>query len=58
LRDDVLALKGDETLRTIVQRERAAGRVVEVPIADAGIHLDLDTPEDYQRALQIWREAK
>lgn len=58
LREDVLALEPHETLRTIVQRERAAGKIVEVPVSDAGIHLDLDTPEDYERALQIWREAK
>ncbi|MDF2440756.1 MAG: molybdenum cofactor cytidylyltransferase [Abditibacteriota bacterium] len=58
LREDVLALGPQETLRTVVQRERAVGNVVEVAVADAGIHLDLDTLEDYERALQIWNSAQ
>lgn len=45
---EVLALAPDAPLRNVVRR--AAGRVVDVPVDDPGVLLNLDTPEDAARA--------
>jgi CTP:molybdopterin cytidylyltransferase MocA len=34
---------------------RHAADVVELPVEDEGVLLDLDTPEDYERLKSIWR---
>jgi CTP:molybdopterin cytidylyltransferase MocA len=51
---DVLNLKPDETLKTVV--ERYQDRTTEVPVDDPGIVMDVDTPTDYQRLLEYWDE--
>ena len=44
LRDELLALEGDEGARGVILRHRHA--VVLVPVEDRGIFLDIDTPHD------------
>lgn len=46
LRDELAAMGSDEPLRDLVHRHV----VLEVPVDDEGILLDLDTPEDLARA--------
>jgi molybdenum cofactor cytidylyltransferase len=41
---ELSSLSGDEGARRVVERDRK--RVVLVPVADAGIHRDIDTPAD------------
>jgi molybdenum cofactor cytidylyltransferase len=50
---EILGLRVDETLRDVVLRHGAEHRTVE---GDEWNILDLDTPEDYERALRLWRE--
>ncbi len=51
---DILALPADATLKTyVVQREHEA---VAVAVQDAGVLADVDTPDDYERALRLWRD--
>jgi molybdenum cofactor cytidylyltransferase len=50
---EILELAPHETLKTIVQRH--AAHTIEVPVEDAAIREDVDTPEDYQRALSRWQ---
>ena len=45
--DDVLALPEDATLRDYTHRISK----IEVPVDDPGIHADIDTPHDYDRAV-------
>jgi molybdenum cofactor cytidylyltransferase len=52
-RAEILALSAGETLKTVVARH--AARRIEVPVPDPAIRMDVDTPEDYERALQTWR---
>ena len=52
LRSVLLASSPDASLREVL---RAAARR-QVPVADSGIHFDLDTRADYARALAWWRE--
>ncbi len=40
------------TLRHVVRRD--PGRIWRIEVEDPGVVLDMDTPEDYQRALQAW----
>ena len=44
LREELLALDGDEGARSIL--ERHAGKVVGIQVGDAGIVVDIDTPGD------------
>jgi molybdenum cofactor cytidylyltransferase len=46
LRDELLAIRGDEGARSVIQRHRDAVRLVEVD--DAGITRDIDRPEDLE----------
>jgi CTP:molybdopterin cytidylyltransferase MocA len=50
---EILALSNDATLKTVVQAH--GGEAVEVAVADEGVLHDVDTPADYERALQTWR---
>jgi molybdenum cofactor cytidylyltransferase len=47
---EVAALRPGESLRTVVDKRAARGELREIA-ADASIHGDLDTPEDYRAAL-------
>ncbi|HZO89913.1 MAG TPA: nucleotidyltransferase family protein [Chthonomonadaceae bacterium] len=51
---DILALPVGETLKTVVARYAAQRR--EVPVSDPAILADVDTPEDYARALRLWQD--
>ncbi len=44
------------TLRHVVRRDSARVCLVDVP--DEGVVLDMDTPEEYQRALEMWRKER
>ena len=48
---DLLALSGDVGAREIIARERDA--VLRVPLANELAHFDIDTSEDYQRAIGL-----
>jgi molybdenum cofactor cytidylyltransferase len=50
---EILGLRADETLKDIVLRHGAEHRTVE---GDKWNVLDLDTPEDYERAMNLWRK--
>jgi molybdenum cofactor cytidylyltransferase len=50
---EILALPSDATLKTFVSR--VAGEIVEVRVSDPAVLADVDTPEDYERALHYWR---
>ena len=50
-RDALLAYSGEGGLRGAVTALRIP--TAEVEVADPGMHLDLDTPEDYQTALKL-----
>jgi len=52
----VLGWPGTEGLRGVLKKY--AAQVREVPVLEPGILLDLDTPEDYDRALQWERERR
>lgn len=43
------------TLRDVIRRD--PGRVRRLAVSDPAIAMDIDTPEDYQRALAIWQAA-
>jgi molybdenum cofactor cytidylyltransferase len=45
---DVMRISGDVGAKSVVDKYR--DRVLEVPVRDAGILFDVDTPSDYQRA--------
>lgn len=47
LRSEIMHLPAAEGLRAVVWRHPE--RVVHVPVDDAGVLIDLDTPDDYQR---------
>ncbi len=44
LRNELLALDGDEGARSVIQRHRQS--VVTIPVGDRGIVVDIDTPGD------------
>lgn len=48
LRDELLALDGDEGARSVIQRHK--DRVVSIPVDDRGIVVDIDTPDDLDAA--------
>lgn len=48
-RADLLALAGDAGAAAIVQARRAGGRVCDLPLDDAGLIQDVDTPDDLVR---------
>ena len=50
---EILSLPATATLRAVVAQH--AADAVEVEVEDAAILEDVDTPEDYERALQTWR---
>lgn len=50
---ELAALGDDEPARVVVHRH--ADEVATVAVNDPGIVLDLDTPEDYERALVLYR---
>ena len=52
----VLAWSGERGLRGALQQH--ADRIREVPVSEAGIRLDIDTPADYERALEWLRERQ
>lgn len=47
---DLRGLAGDEGARALLAR--AGARLVEVPVEDRGVHLDIDRPEDLARAAE------
>jgi len=51
----VLEWCGERGLRGVM--EAHTGQITEVPVLESGIGLDIDTPEDYARAL-AWLEAR
>ena len=52
-RDALLALTGDRGARPVLARN--AANVVEVPVEDEGIFVDVDTPESYRAARSAGR---
>lgn len=50
---EILSLPSDATLRDVVTRYRKERH--EVPVPDAAVIADLDTPEDYEHALRAWQ---
>lgn len=55
-RDEILVLPPDATLRDFIRHHDAECREVEVP--DSNVRFDIDTPEDYERALALWHAMK
>ncbi len=53
---EILALSKTDTLKTLMGRR--ADRIVVIPVQDPATVQDVDTPEDYQAALQRWRELE
>ena len=54
--EQILALGPDQGLNTLTRAHR--DDTFEVPVGEPGVLEDLDTPADYQRALQRIREAE
>ena len=52
---EILALPPGATLRDCVQRHR--DEAVQVNVTDATVVADVDTPDDYERALRWWQES-
>ncbi len=44
------------TLRHLVRQDQSRVRLVEV--SDPGVVLDMDTPEDYRKALDLWKKSR
>jgi molybdenum cofactor cytidylyltransferase len=53
---EILALDEKDTLKTLLLRH--ADRLREFAIDDPATAADIDTPEDYEAALQRWRETE
>lgn len=49
----IVTLPPDATLREFVSQVRDSTLVIDVD--DSGVLTDVDTPEDYQKILQLWR---
>lgn len=49
-------LDGTATLRDLVRRD--PGRLCHLETTDPGVVLDMDTPEDYRRLVEIWGELE
>lgn len=56
-RDALLALAGAEGAASVVKAQRAAGGVIELPLADEGIVTDVDTVADLARIEQRLTQA-
>jgi len=52
---EILRLRGEETLKDVVLRHESEHRTVDV---DEWTVLDLDTPEDYEKALRLLRSNR
>ncbi len=52
----LLRLPPQATLRDFLRQH--AHLVLEVPVNDPGLHLDMDTPEDYRRLLAWWEQHR
>lgn len=48
--DEILALNADQGLNTVVRRDPS--RITEVPVEDAGVLSDIDTPEQFENLLR------
>jgi CTP:molybdopterin cytidylyltransferase MocA len=46
---EILSLRADQGLNVVVRRDPA--RVIEVPVANAGVLRDIDTPEEFEKLL-------
>ena len=53
-RDALLALTGDRGARPVLANN--AANVIEVPVEDAGIFVDVDTQESYRAAQSTWQK--
>src|SRR5205814_631099 len=49
---EILALEPSETLKTFVKRHRV--RTLEIDVDDEGVVGDIDTPQQYQAAVDAW----
>jgi len=56
LRERILTFDGDGGLRALLRQvsDEAPGLVVDVPVDDPAIHLDMDTPNDYRALKEQW----
>jgi molybdenum cofactor cytidylyltransferase len=52
---EILALPADATLKHLVVQH--AADTVEVSVFDPAILADVDTPEDYERAVRLWEKS-
>ena len=53
-RDALLALTGDRGARSVLAKNAAS--VVEIPVEDEGIFVDVDTPASYRAARSAWQK--
>lgn len=53
--NEILGLRGEETLKDVVLRHESEHRTVE---GDEWTVIDLDTPEDYEQALRRWKSSR
>ncbi len=53
-RDALLALTGDEGARPVLTKN--AAHIAEVPVADEGIFVDVDTQKSYEATRAAWQE--
>jgi len=51
---ELVALKGDQGARSLLSGLRTSAKAIDVPTADPGILLDIDTPQDLERAEALW----
>jgi CTP:molybdopterin cytidylyltransferase MocA len=51
--DEIAALKPDQGLNMVVRRDPT--RVIEVPVANAGVLRDIDTPQEFEKLLHEGR---
>ena len=52
---EILGLRSEETLKDVVLGHESEHRTVD---GDEWTVLDLDTPEDYEKALRLWRSSR
>ena len=52
--EHLAALAGEQGARSLLNGLRTAGEVIEIAVADPGILLDIDTPQDLVRAQTLW----
>ena len=53
--NEILGLRGEETLKNVVLRHETEHRTVD---GDEWTVIDLDTPEDYEQALRRWKSSR